>query len=67
MEELDFLFRVGGAAQGDGAGAVAGADEVRIGEGGAVDDFGVVCATDEAILAGKFVDELLGGGEGESD
>ena len=55
---------VGRSAEGDGAGAVAGADEVAVGEVGdvgAVDGVGVVAVADEAIIAGEPVEELDGG------
>lgn len=61
VHQLDFVLAVRRGAEGDFGGPAAGADEVAVGEVGAVDDVGVVGAADEAVFAGEFVNELHGG------
>lgn len=68
LQEFDFVGWVCGCAVGDGAGTVAGAEELLLlrvrgeGERGALDDVvAEVGLAHEAVLAGEFVDELHGG------
>lgn len=68
MHEFHFVLGVGGGAEGDGASAVAGADELVVGQVRARDDVGVVGAADEAVVARELVEELdgvvVGGADG---